>query len=65
MSGIALVTGLILARFSRPRARIMFAYHAIVRPLEGRMTLVVRAANGRRNVIVEAQAKMRMMRRDV
>jgi inward rectifier potassium channel len=62
MSGIALATGLIFARFSRPRAKIMFARYAVVRPLEGQMTLIVRAANGRQNVIAEARAKLRMMR---
>ncbi|MFM0503064.1 ion channel [Paraburkholderia caffeinilytica] len=62
MSGIALATGLIFARFSRPHAKIMFARYAIVRPLEGRMTLVVRAANARQNVIAEARAKLRIMR---
>jgi inward rectifier potassium channel len=64
MSGIALATGLIFARFSRPRAKIMFARNAIVRPLDGRMTLAMRAANARQNVIAEAHAKMRMMRRE-
>jgi inward rectifier potassium channel len=64
MSGIALATGLIFARFSRPRAMIMFARHTIVRPLDGRMTLAMRAANARQNVIAEAHAKMRMMRRE-
>jgi inward rectifier potassium channel len=64
MSGIALATGLIFARFSRPRAKIMFARYAIVRPLDGRMTLAIRAANARQNVIAEAHAKMRMMRRE-
>ncbi len=62
MSSIALATGLIFARFSRPHAKIMFARYAIVRPLEGRMTLVVRAANARQNVISEAHAKLRIMR---
>jgi inward rectifier potassium channel len=62
MSGIALATGLIFARFSRPRAKIMFARYAIVRPIDGRMTLMVRAANERQNVIAEARAKLRMMR---
>jgi inward rectifier potassium channel len=64
MSGIALATGLIFTRFSRPRAKILFARHAIVRPLDGRMTLVVRAANARHNVIAEARAKLRVMRRE-
>ncbi|HXZ10227.1 MAG TPA: ion channel [Paraburkholderia sp.] len=64
MSGIALATGLIFARFSRPRAKIMFARYAIVRPLDGHMTLVVRAANARQNVIAEARAHLRLMRQE-
>ena len=62
MSSIALATGLIFVRFSRPRARIMFARYAVVRQLDGRLTLMVRAANARQNVIVEAGAKLRLMR---
>ncbi|MCA3838890.1 ion channel, partial [Burkholderia sp.] len=62
MSSIALATGLVFARFSRPQAKILFARNAIVRPLNGRMTLMVRAANARQNVIAEAQAKLRLMR---
>lgn len=62
MSGIALTTGMIFARFSRPHARILFAKRAVVRPIDGRMTLMVRAANARQNVIVEAKARMRLMR---
>jgi inward rectifier potassium channel len=62
MSGIALATGLVFARFSRPRAKILFARSAIVRPLNGRMTLMVRVANARQNVIAEAHAKLRLMR---
>jgi inward rectifier potassium channel len=64
MSSIALATGLIFARFSRPHAKIMFARYAVVRPIDGRMTLMVRAANARQNVIAEARAKLRMMRLD-
>jgi len=62
MSGIALGTGLVFARFSRPRAKIMFARQVVVHPIEGRMTLMVRAANARQNVITEAQAKLRLIR---
>jgi len=53
---------MIFARFSRPHARILFAKRAVVRPIDGRMTLMVRAANARQNVIVEAKARMRLMR---
>jgi inward rectifier potassium channel len=64
MSSIALATGVIFVRFSRPRARIIFSRYAIVRPLDGQPTLMVRAANARQNVIVEAEAKLRLMRRE-
>jgi inward rectifier potassium channel len=62
MSGVALTTGIIFARFSRPHARIMFAQHPVVRPLDGRLTLMVRAANARLDVISEATARMRLLR---
>ncbi|WP_233799721.1 ion channel [Paraburkholderia sp. HP33-1] len=62
MSSIALATGLIFARFSRPHAKIMFARYAVIRPIDGRMTLMVRAANARQNVIAEARARLRIMR---
>jgi inward rectifier potassium channel len=64
MSGIALATGLIFARFSRPHAKIIFARYAIVRPHDGRMTLMVRSANARQNVIAEARARLRIMRQE-
>jgi inward rectifier potassium channel len=62
MSGIALATGLIFARFSRPHAKIVFSRYAVIRPLDGRMTLMVRSANARQNVIAEARARLRILR---
>jgi inward rectifier potassium channel len=62
---LALVTGLMFARFSRPRARFLFAKTAVVRPVDGRRTLMFRAANARQNVVQEASAKLRMLRDEV
>ncbi len=62
MSGVALSTGLVFARFSRPRAKIMFAREVVVHPINGHSTLMARAANARQNVIAEARAKLRLMR---
>ncbi|GLU32762.1 ion channel [Trinickia caryophylli] len=62
MSSIALATGLIFVRFSRPRALIMFSHYAVVQPIDGKPTLMVRVANARQNVIGEAGAKLRLMR---
>jgi inward rectifier potassium channel len=62
---LALITGLMFARFSRPRARFLFAANAVVRPIDGKLTLMFRAANARQNVIQEASAQLRMLRDEV
>jgi inward rectifier potassium channel len=62
---LALVTGMMFARFSRPRARFLFARRAVIRPLDGQLTLMFRAANARQNVVQEASAKLRLMRDEV
>ena len=62
---LALVSGLMFARFSRPRARFLFARRAVIRPVDGRLTLMFRAANARQNVVQEASAKLRMIRDEV
>jgi inward rectifier potassium channel len=62
---LALITGLMFARFSRPRARFLFARNAVVRPIDGKPTLMFRAANARQNVVQEASAQLRMLRDDV
>jgi len=65
LSGLAVFTGLIFTRFSRPHAKILFARHPIIRPLDGIPTLMIRAANARQNVITEASARLRLLRLDV
>ncbi|HTB28112.1 MAG TPA: ion channel [Steroidobacteraceae bacterium] len=62
---LAVITGIMFARFSRPRARFMFAKLAVVRPLDGKLTLMFRAANARQNVVQEASAVLRMLRDEV
>ena len=62
---LALITGLMFARFSRPRARFLFAKYAVVRPIDGKPTLMFRVANARQNVVQEASAQLRMLRNDV
>jgi inward rectifier potassium channel len=62
---LALITGIMFARFSRPRARFLFARNAVVRPIGGRPTLMFRAANARQNVVQEASAQLRMLRDEV
>jgi inward rectifier potassium channel len=59
---LALITGLMFARFSRPKARFMFARNAVVRHIDGKPTLMFRTANARQNVVQEASARLRMLR---
>ena len=62
---LALITGLMFARFSRPKARFLFARFAVVRPIDGKLTLMFRTANARQNVVQEASAQLRMLRDEV
>ena len=64
MMSLALIAGMMFARFSRPTARILFARHAVIRPLDAQPTLMLRAANERHNVIMEAQAHLRLVREE-
>lgn len=54
----ALLTGLIFYRFSRPRARIMFAQRAVIAMHDGKRSLMLRAANERLNAISAPIAKV-------
>jgi inward rectifier potassium channel len=62
LMSLALITGMMFARFSRPTARILFARPAVIRQFDGRQTLMLRAANERQNVILEATAQLRLIR---
>ena len=62
LSGSAILTGLIFARFSKPRARILFANSPVMTVVNGEPTLMIRTANARQNFIVDATAKLSMLR---
>jgi inward rectifier potassium channel len=62
---LAVITGLMFARFSRPKARFLFAKSAVIRPIDGKLTLMFRAANARQNVVQEASAQVRMLRDEI
>jgi inward rectifier potassium channel len=65
LMSLALITGLMFARFSRPQARFLFTRNAVVRPVAGKPTLIFRAANERQNVVQDASASLRMLRDEV
>ena len=62
---IALLTGLSFARFSRPTAKVMFSKFAVIMPQNNLPTLMLRAANQRRNQILEAQVTLSLSRDEV
>jgi len=55
---IALFTGIIFARFSRPFARLVFSKVAVVTLFDGIPTLMFRAANQRGNSILDASVNV-------
>jgi inward rectifier potassium channel len=59
---LAVMTGLTFARFSRPRARLVFAKNPVIVEHNGTPTLIVRLANAREAFITEATAKMWVLR---
>jgi len=62
MCFLAVMTGLIFARFSRPRARFVFAKHPVVAVHQGLPTLMIRIANARHNTISQATARLWLFR---
>ena len=62
MCFLAVMTGLIFARFSRPRARFVFADNPVITRHEERQTLMIRMANARHNTISRATARLWIMR---
>ncbi len=61
MSGLfllAVMTGLIFVRFSRPIARIVFSKSVVIAPLNGRPTLMLRIGNLRQRNLVEAEFRI-------
>jgi len=58
LSGVALATGLLFAKFSRPTAMVGFADVMVVHKRDGVPTLMFRMANERNNQIVEAHVTL-------
>src|SRR5580700_7754026 len=61
----ALATGLVFAKFSRSTARVAFSRHAVIGPMDGVPTLMLRVGNERGNQILEATIRVAMMRTEI
>jgi inward rectifier potassium channel len=55
---MALATGLVFAKFSRPMARLVFSRRVVISPMNGIPTLMFRIGNERSNPIVDAKIRV-------
>ncbi|MEA2842052.1 MAG: inward rectifier potassium channel [Methylobacteriaceae bacterium] len=62
LSFLAIMTGLVFTRFSRPRARVLFADRALIAEHDGQRVWTVRIANVRLNAITDATARLWLAR---
>ncbi|MGH7938694.1 MAG: ion channel, partial [Bryobacteraceae bacterium] len=62
MFWLAVMTGLIFVRFSRPTARIEFSNNLVIAPFDGQPSLILRIANLRHHSVVEAEFRIMLMR---
>ena len=65
MAFTAVMTGLVLIRFSRPRARFLFAENLVIANHNGRETLMLRLANGRFSTMTSARVTLRVVQTEV
>jgi inward rectifier potassium channel len=62
MLGLSIMTGLLFARFSVPRARVLFSNSAAVNTYDKQPTLMFRVANQRHNYILQTSVRVTVLR---
>src|ERR1700736_6260827 len=65
MFGLAVITGLIFVRFSRPTARIHFSKGAVITPFYGVPKLKIRVANLRHQAMGEPEFRIILLRNTI
>lgn len=65
MFGMAVTTGLIFVRFSRPTANLVFSRNIVVSEFDGKPTLMIRIANRRNQPMAEAKFRIMMIRTEM
>ena len=58
LMSLAVVTGLVFTRFSKPTARVLFSNKIVIRDFDGQRVLMLRVANERHNRIVAPTANL-------
>lgn len=61
---MAVITGVIFVRFSRPASSIAFSKSAVITQFDGQTTLMLRVANLRHQSMVEAEFRMMLLRNE-
>ncbi len=64
MFAVALQTGLVFSRFSRPTAKVVFSNNAVISNIDGQLSLIIRIANARMNQIAEASAHVVLLKNE-
>lgn len=59
--GVAIITGLLFARFSKPSAKILFSHHAIIAPYKDSTAFEFRIVNVRKNQLLEMEAEVDLL----
>src|SRR5581483_9999217 len=63
LMSMAVITGLVFTRFSRPRPRLLFSRVAVIGPYEQHPALTLRVVNERHGTVAEASARLTLVRR--
>jgi len=58
MAFTAIMTGLVFVRFSKPKAKIVYAENAVITRHNGRPTLMVRIGNGRTSLLTDLEVRL-------
>jgi len=61
----AVLTGLVFVRFSKPRAKVIYADNIVVTPYNGGRSLMIRIGNGRTNILSDAHLRLSVLIREV
>jgi inward rectifier potassium channel len=64
MAFTAIITGLIFVRFSKPKAKILYADTVVIGRHNGRPTLMLRIGNGRTSVLTQVQVSLTALIRE-
>lgn len=62
---VAMATGLMFAKFSRPTARVLFSDRLVIGARNGKPTLMLRMANERGNDVIEASFRVTILKPEI